>query len=51
MLGQCISSLRVREVKVSLVCDGDILPFVFSKNKTCTGSLKPTVDVSALPAP
>lgn len=32
MLGQCISSLTVMEVRVSLVCDGHVLPFVFSKN-------------------
>lgn len=32
VLGQCISSLTVMEVRVSLVCDGHALPFVFSKN-------------------
>lgn len=32
VLGRCISSLTVMEVRVSLVFDGHILPFVFSKN-------------------
>lgn len=32
MLCQCISLLRVMEVRVSLVCDSHVLPFVFTKN-------------------